>query len=236
MVYAVIYMQLGKCLNTTREQIEARSFNIFYGFSLGNRYFTQERIQAYLIWGLQHTNSKIAVLIPDKIHAVNYEVKSHYTVTRAMRVAMRKGQEVEAVVRAALAAESIPEAQVAILHWQDIEDSQYLKNHAVILQAFENNSEFRRVTVDMVKEAPQLEDFDFDETQYERLAHYILDELPILIGGFELNSIHFNLLPYPGFANLDYLALDLQEGKRFPDISKQLQFTEKLKLAELFVE
>jgi tRNA-dependent cyclodipeptide synthase len=235
-IYCLVSMKLGKCLNTTPEEVEKGLFNIFYGFSLGNRYFTQERIQAYLLWGLEHTKNKLAVLIPDKIHAVNYEVKSGYTAARAMKVALRKGEEVEATVRAALTAMGLSEAPILLLHWKDIEDTQYLKNHKVILEAFAKNPDFRQTIVNLVKEAPQFEDFDFEEVQYERLSQYILDELPILIGGFVVNGSRFDLLPYPGFANLDYLALDLQEGKRFPEITKQLQFEEKLRLVELYVE
>ena len=69
-------MRIDAYLNTTKEDIDAKAFNIYFGFSLGNKYFTPEHIRSYIAWALENTKEKVAVLIQDKIQAINYEVKN----------------------------------------------------------------------------------------------------------------------------------------------------------------
>lgn len=229
-------MRIGQYANTKPEELEAKAFNIFFGFSLGNKYFTPDHVRSYMRWGFEHTKEKLAVLIPDKIQAVNYEVKNEYSPARAMSVALRKGVDLENTIRGIAAELMAPESKLEVLHWQDIEDDTYRTNHAVIMKAFEQDSRFRKTLIEMVKEVPHFGGLGLTEDQYVRLAQYILEELPVLIAGFTVRGIHYNLLPYPGFANLDYLALDLQEGTSFLELTEQLQISDKLRLLELHVD
>ena len=130
----------------------------------------------------------------------------------------------------------IPETKLQILHWQDIEDTSYKAMHDTIMTAFEQSPRFRETIIEMVRDVPHFAALALNEPQYTRLAQYILDELPVLIGGFSVGGVHYGLLPYPGLANLDYFALDLQEGTSFPEITKQLNIQEKLRLLELYAE
>lgn len=227
-------MRIGKLLNATKEELETKSFNIFYGLSLGNKYFTPEHIKQYLSWGIENTKDKIAVLIPDKIQAVNYEVKNGYLPKRALSVALRKGLELEEVVKKIIDELEIPPHKIDLVHWHDIEDEVYRKNLAIITNAFEMDQKFKDTVIQMVKEVPHLNGLNFNEVQYEKLAQYILNELPVLVRGLDIGGTHYGLFPYPGFVTLDYLALDLQEGKTFPELTAKLDIEEKLRLIELY--
>lgn len=229
-------MRIGKFLNVTKEDLDSKVFNIFYGFSLGNKYFTPEHIRSYLVWAVENTKDKVAVLIPDKIQAVNYEVKNGYSPKRALSVALRKGIEVEERVLKVIEDLKIPESKICVVHWQDIENESYTLMHKVIYSAFEQNLRFRETVTRMVKETPYFNGLNLLESQYEKLAQYILDELPVLLEGITVEGTHYGLLPYPGFANLDYLALDLQEGTSFPEITNALQIKKKSGLVELYAE
>jgi tRNA-dependent cyclodipeptide synthase len=229
-------MRIEKYLNTTKKEVEEKIFNIFYGFSLGNKYFTPDNIRSYLTWALENTKDKIIVLIPDKIQAVNYEVKNGYSPTRALAVALRKGAEIETIVKYVIEELKIPDSKIRILHWQDIEDASYKRMFKVIMTAFEQNSRFRETVIKMVKETSHFNNLNLQDNQYQKLAQYIIDELPILISGLNLDGVHYGLFPYPGFANLDYLALDLQEGKSFPEVTSQLEIHNTLKLIELYID
>lgn len=229
-------MRIGHYLNTTKEDIEAKKYNICFGFSLGNKYFTPDNIRSYIIWGLENTKNRVAIIIPDKIQAINYEVKNDYSPKRALAVALRKGEEIEKIVRNIIEELKIPESKIRVLHWKETEDDSYIKTLKIITTAFEHNTKFRKMVVQMVKETPHLGSLNFLEHQYEKLAQYIVNELPVLINGLNIDNVHYELFPYPGFANLDYLALDLQEGKTFPEITAQLNVQEKLRLLELYVD
>lgn len=229
-------MRVTGYLNTTKEDVDQNRFNIFCGLSLGNKYLL-ENIGPYLKWALTHTKERVAVLIPDKLQAVNYEVKSGYSPTRALTVALRKGEEIDQAVRKTISTLALPADKISIYRWADIEeDSTYLPNLAVIHAAFQADAAFRSAVVSMVKETPHLRTLNLPESDYVRLAKYILDELPILVTGFEKGGVAFDLLPYPGFAALDYLAIDLQEGKLYPHITEQLQIPRKLSLIEAYAD
>lgn len=229
-------MKIGQYLNTTEKEVQSKAFNIFFGFSLGNKYFTPEHIRSYIIWALENTKDKVVILIPDKIQAINYEVKSGYSPKRALAVALRKGAEIDEIAKKIIEELEIPESKIRILHWQDIEDASYIEKLDVITAAFEQNTKFRQTVIQMVKETPHLNSLNLLDSQYERLAQYIVDELPVLISGLDIGGVQYDLFSYPGFANLDYLALDLQEGTSFPEITEQLDAPNKLRLIELYVD
>jgi len=65
-------MRIAAYLNTTKEEVIGKRFNIVLGLSLGNRYFTTEHIRSYLLWAIEKTKNKVAIIIPDKIQAINY--------------------------------------------------------------------------------------------------------------------------------------------------------------------
>ncbi len=229
-------MRAGEYINATQESVEGREFNIFFGFSIGNKYFTPDHIRTYLEWALVHTKDQVVVLIPDKIHAVNYEIKNGYSPERAMSVAMRKGMDREEEVGAIIHDLGIADSKIQVVHWQEIEDDQYKENLEVIQSAFTHDPAFRETVLTMTREAPQLHGYAFSDTEYERLAQYIICEMPVLVAGLTVGDTHFGLLPYPGLANLDYLARDLQEGEKFPEITAQLKIDKRLAIIELYAD
>ncbi|OYV63282.1 MAG: hypothetical protein B7W96_00420 [Parcubacteria group bacterium 37-58-5] len=229
-------MRLAKYLNTSEEEIERKLHNVVFGFSLGNKYFTPEHIRAYISWGLNHTKEKLGIIIPDTIQAINYEVKNGYSPKRALSVAMRKGEELEVLIKRLTEELRVPEEKVRIIHWEELKDADYKWNLTVIKESFEENPAFRKTVVDMVADTPHIKSLGLSETDHKKLALYIINELPVLINGLELDGTAYTLFPYPGFASLDYLALDLQNGTSFPEITAKLEIHHKLCLIELYVK
>lgn len=228
-------MRITKYLNTTEAEIVAKKFNILIGISLGNKYFTPAHIKAYLAWAIEQTG-KVAILIPDKIHAVNYQVKNNYSQERAATVARRNGDVMRDALIELAQESSAPVGMVNILRWEEIEDEKYISMQSVIRKSFEKDSAFRDVVLAVVKEVPHFESLGLNNDQHKQLAQYVLDELPMLISGVRHKGVHYELLPYPGFANIDYFAIDLQEGRSFPEITKELKVSDKLRLIEAYAE
>jgi len=228
-------MRLISYLNTTPAEVQSKKFNIFIGISLGNKYFTPNRIRAYILWALESTRDKVAVLIPDKIHAINYQVKNSYSPERAMTLANRKGKEIADIVTEIKSEHKIPDDKLQIVRWEEIEDKVYNAMLRVFQDAFQNDVAFRKAVLSIVRETPHFKGLKLTDAQYEKLCKYVIDEMPMLISGVTHNGTHYDLLPYPGFANIDYLAIDLQEGKTFPKITEQLRIQDKLRLVEAYV-
>lgn len=228
-------MRIEKYLNTSKKEVYSKQLNIIIGISLGNKYFTKENIRDYLLWAIENTKERVVVLIPDKIHAVNYEVKSGYKKERAQKRAIHEGEKVIDIARDILGELSFEkQAVVDILKWEEIETEEHKRMVAVLYDEFKNNSQFRDKVIEIVKEYITSE--KYNDSDCEKLATYPIEELPMLVAGIKYNGLDYNLLPYPGISKIDDLKIGLQEGTIFPEISEKLNIKNKLHLIEAYAE
>jgi tRNA-dependent cyclodipeptide synthase len=228
-------MRIKTYLNTNKKEIENKKFNIWIGISFGNKYFTKNNIKEYILWALEHTREDVAVLIADKIHAINYELRNHYTKQRALQVALRKGQEIKESISKII--RELPKEQqkrIDILLWKDIENNEeYKLAKKNILQEFKTNPLFHKKIVEISKENLA---FKFNDEEFEKLSSYVLNELPIFIKGVRYEMKVFDLIPYPGLGKIDELAIDLLKGKTFPELTKKLKINLKIAILEAYVK
>ncbi len=232
-------MRIVNCLNTTIEDIKTKKFNIFVGISLGNKYFAEkENIKEFIFWALDNSKNDVVVLIPDKIHAVNYEVRSSYSQEKAARAVLRKSEETKKRIEEVLATfNELEKNRVVILTWDGIEnDPDYQNRKNILYREFKNNPEFHTRIIEITKESVNQNILKLENGDYEKLSSYPLDELPILVAGFQYNGRRYNLIPYPGISEIDYLTIDLQNGTSFPEISKGLNIQEKVAIIEAYAK
>lgn len=228
-------MRIEKYLNTSEKEVFSKQLNIIIGISLGNKYFAKENVRDYLLWAVENTKERVAVLIPDKIQTVNYEVRCGMKEERAKKRSIREGEKVVDMVRGILG-EFSPEKQmiVDILKWEDIETEEYNRKLDILCDAFKNNSKFRSTIIEIVKE--YIDSDKFSESDYEKLADYPIKELPIMIAGIKYRGFEYNLLPYPGTSKIDELTIGLQKGTIFPEITEKLNVKNKLRLIDAYAE
>ena len=60
-------MKIKKYYNTTKEELEAKKYNIFVPICVGNKFFLDDvtptkNISNYIDWALNHTKEKIIIL------------------------------------------------------------------------------------------------------------------------------------------------------------------------------
>ena len=78
--------------------------------------------------------------------------------------------------------------------------------------------------------------FKFTEEEFKKLSFYALNELPLFIKGIKYDKKIYNLIPYPGLGKIDYLTIDLLEGKSFPELTKKLKIKNKSAILEAYVD
>jgi tRNA-dependent cyclodipeptide synthase len=231
-------MLIKTYLNCTEREIQSKKFNIFVGISLGNKYFSNENIKKYIIWALKNTKDDVLVIIADKNHAINYEVLNAYNPDRSLQVALRKGLEIEESVKKIV--RGLPKEKhhlIKICRWEDARKSSYYQDKIkIFLNEFQENSKFHDFIVKIVQENLGNKAEILDLEQLEKLALYVLDELPILLNGVEFEEKIYDLHPYPGLSCLDDLLMNLQNGKVFPKLTKILEIKNKIAEVEAYVE
>jgi len=196
-------MRIQTYLNCTKEDIESKKFNIFIGISLGNKYFSKENIEKYILWGLENTKTDIVVLIADSNHAINYEVFNRERTEKALKIATKKGIEIENIIKEIV--QRLPEDKQSLVKtakWDDTRNSaNYKHSMPFILNEFTENIDFYKTILKIINEnlGERIILHGLEKERLDKLALYVLDELPIFINGFEFDGKIYNLHPYPGF-------------------------------------
>ncbi|MBT4174397.1 tRNA-dependent cyclodipeptide synthase, partial [archaeon] len=96
-------MIIKNYLNTTKEEVESKKYNVWIGISLGNKLFTSENIKEYILWALDNTKEDVLVVIGDGLHAINLEVLDGLqriaAVRKAIRIGDKKQEEIDSILK-----------------------------------------------------------------------------------------------------------------------------------------
>jgi tRNA-dependent cyclodipeptide synthase len=237
-------MRIATYLNATKEEVGSKKFNIWIGCSLGNNYFTKKHLEEFILWALEHTRENVLVAIPDKIYAINLEVLDGYKPERALRVAIKKGDEKIALVQEIISTLTPSQQNLVIIaRWHELEQSKY---HAyrtkVLFEEFQKKGPFYEYILEVVKENPKVQLKNPSLEGLEKLAEYVLYEIPVFLNGAkyggkpEDGGKTYSLIIYPGLGSFDYLCDGLQKHTLSPGLSKRLKITDWQAILEAYAE
>lgn len=222
----------AKYINTAKEEVSLKKFNIFIGISLGNKFFSKRNLKEYISWALENTCKEVVILIADDLHAINYSVLNGLEEKEALEKVRKLGDEIERMLKKIIL-DIGNNKNVQILHWRDILSKEYSEKVDVTYKEFKDNLEFREAVLSISNEFVEARNISLSEGEEIRLAGYILNELPLLIEGLHYNGRDFELLPYPVRDSLDELILDIQKGEIFQDYLEKLNVNQLRKIVVL---
>ena len=232
-------IRIENYLNTTRQEVEDKSFNIWIGISLGNKYFTKKHIRTYIQWALEYTKTNVLVVISDVLHAINLQILDKKSSISALRKARNMGDAKYSEV-AEVISELSPEAQnkIYVVRWGDITNTeQYQHNLETVKNEYVLDREFREHIRHIVRNGRQDRTERIDqltEQELDELCGYVLNEIPLFINGVQLNSTLYTLIPYPGLTELDELFIGLQNKNLFPRLAEKLKITNKIAILDAY--
>lgn len=235
-------MRIENYLNTSEEEVQNKTHNIWIGISFGNKYFTKERVKKYIEWSLDYTKDNVLVVVADYIHAVNLEVLDNRSPAAALNKALKLGEEKYKELRAII--DELPieqKTKVKLVRWKDsVNQSSYKNNLAIIKDEFRKNKEFHDYIIEIIKKGRSDRTSRLDklsEEKMDRLTDYILNELPHFVDGVQAyNEQVYTLLLYPGLSGLDTLFVGLQNKTMFPALAEKLHITHKIGILEAYTE
>jgi tRNA-dependent cyclodipeptide synthase len=231
-------MRVTDYRNTDEQQVFQGKFNPWIGISLGNKYFTAEHLEDYIQSCLRIAHEKVLVIIADEPHAINYEVFEEMKHETALAKALRNGDKVKSVLDGIVSRMTRDEKEkVKIVRWQELSDAFWYQERLKIFQEFfRDDKNFKDALVEIVRLNMGDRIEDMESSKIERLATYVLEELPIFIGAIELEDSVYDLHLYPGLSLMDDFILDLQEKKIFPGIMDKINVRHPLSLIEAYAE
>ncbi|EXL41915.1 hypothetical protein FOCG_16046 [Fusarium oxysporum f. sp. radicis-lycopersici 26381] len=152
-----------------------------------------------LIKALQQKFNDIAFLICDEIHKYEMMIPRNMTITRAQRLAVRKGDEMEAILNNTferLEQNDQLSANLTILHWSQIEDQDYQKVLDIMYQYRKHfEQELRSSSGFYIKR--RLAVATLTEERLENFTKYTLAELPVQLMGFNYNNRQYTTIFHP---------------------------------------
>lgn len=209
-------------------ELEARSYNIGVGISLGNKWFTTQNIVDLVKWSLQYTREIVVVYVADSIHAINLEVRNRISSGRAMTRSTRMGSEIIQSVREQIE-KSISQddlKKIVYVTWNEIIDAKYERKMAFLIRLFFSSENFRNKVTSIVRDGVAKEARKFTDDEIQKLSMYILHEMPELICRVPMKEYRCDAYVYPFDGELTRLAEQIQKGEVFPEIKENILDTE----------
>ncbi|KAF4497966.1 hypothetical protein FAGAP_5862 [Fusarium agapanthi] len=143
-----------------------------------------------LVRSLQEKFNDIAFLICDEIHKYEMMIPRNMTITRAQRLAIKKRDDMNAVLNTAfehLKQKSELSANLTILRWSQIDDQDYQKVHEIMYQYRDRfEEELRSSSGFYIKR--RLAVTTLTEERLENFTKYTLAELPVQLMGFNYDN------------------------------------------------
>lgn len=228
--------------HVTQEEIDKKLFNVFIGISLGNKLLTPELAERYVKWAHKNTKDNAVVLIADDIDFINWMIFRGFSREEAEKKVRQKGYGMKGMfdkaIRNLARAENDPTyiTKVHIIFWSDALNWGYDQLKEILAEEYKTNQKFREQVLYFVNKYIELREAEISDKDKDKLADYIISELPMLIGGIYWNDTLYNLILYPTYVDsgMSQFVLDIRGGKYF-DASK-LQLRQLCVLVEDYLE
>lgn len=221
-------MELHKIRGGSKEALENKEYNICVGISLGNKWFTPENIVSLIEWSLQYTKECVVVCPADDIHAINLEVRSRISTSKALQLAKKMSSELMSEVKTAVDRSLSQDEKDKIVYatWSDVVNEKYKEKVDYLYDAFRKNPEFRTAIQALVKGHISKDTRKFSEDDINRLSAYLLEELPEVTGKVTAKGYGYDAYAYPYDGPLMEFIEQIQTGKLFPEIREVIVDTE----------
>jgi tRNA-dependent cyclodipeptide synthase len=230
-----------KLFGINKEKLNSKLFNIFIGISLGNKFLNKELAEEYFRFALDKTKEKVVVLIADEIDAVNWEIFRDFSKEEAVEKVKNKGEGLaemfqNIVNKIEREANKNLHEKVRIIKWSDIKNKNLLSAEKFITEEYENNFEFKKRIIYFVDRYAKIRKKTLSNKEKDKLATYIIAELPTLIYGIEHGKDLYQVVLYPTHVSsgMSEFVLDIQNGA-YPNLFEKLQIHKPGKMIESYL-
>lgn len=223
------------------KEIYGKRFNVFIGISISNKKITSEMASNYLKWGVKNTKNKVAVVIADKLNLVNYEILDKYSKNKSLRRMQKVSNNFENLfLREIKKLPKEDQSKIRIYKWSEIEKSEnYEKVRSFLEKEFRKDFEFKSSVLYFIRKYMRKKGRVIeDPKKIDKLASYIIGELPTLLQGIKIDKINYNLCIYPTYfsSGMSQFVMDIHNEEL--KIGKKLKkiITKKIALVEAWLD
>ncbi len=231
-------MELKIC-SSTIDEIEKNKYLICVGISVAIKPMSEETVESYLNWVLDHSQGRVQILIADEIARYNNLVFSNFTIPGALSRAKRDGDKHYLFFERILSKfDSEKRSQFNIIRWNNIISPHYMAILNEVKIEFEKNEEFRNEVLSLQENYIKSRGRIATEPKKHILVNYLLEELPVLLKGIHVDGNHYSFIFHPTYQHsvvFDFVS-DIQNRKKYIDLSNRIQFSNTIVVDSLFLE
>jgi tRNA-dependent cyclodipeptide synthase len=228
-------MIIKNIYNTTLDRITNKEHNIYIGISIGNKYFTKERVGAYLDWAIENSKNPPIIFLADTIQAYNYMAFKGYSEEDALSTAKYHGNSIRGMILRLINYRKINTKiikDIDIIGVEDIWTKQHEEDRIFLEKEIEINNPFREKIYALMQQ--MLPEGKLNKDNIKTASKYILSELPIQYN-IKYKGTHYDLYPYPGKIVSEFLN-DIQNRKIFPEVALRLHIPKATSFVESYIE
>lgn len=223
-------MELHKIRGGTKEELDAKKYNLGVGISLGNKWFTIENIVGLIKWCSPRTREYVVVYVADSIHAINIEVRKGYKYEKSINIADQMGTDLLEKVKKEVDRTFYPEeiSKIHYVKWDTITNDAFRNKVKYLYDFYERNEEFRNYLQSIVRDfiSKETSTKTFSESEILRLTDYIIEELPEQTTRVPMGKFSCDAFAYPYDGKIVELSEKIQKGEIFPEIRDAIIDTE----------
>jgi tRNA-dependent cyclodipeptide synthase len=221
-------MELHSLYGGTKEELEAKHYNIGVGISLGNKWFTLDNTVELVKWALQRTREGVVIYIADSIHAINLEVRGHRSKDRAKREADELGTEFLAQIKHKITETFSPEdaQKISYVKWREIDTPDYHSKVSYLYSLLKTNEAFKLAVETIVRNHTSKEELTFSNEEITQLSTYIIEEMPEQISRVPMGNNVCDAFVYPYASPVTDFFNKIEKGEIFPEIKVNIMDTE----------
>lgn len=208
---------IEKTLGISAEEVLARKHDLWVGVS--NTGWFEEHVERLVLWALAHTKTKLLVLVPGRLWAVNLNHVDNKSRARALRLAFAKEAQYIKRIRDALPADAV--SQVRIVGYDEVLTAGYVHWRELFYRAFSEEGPFYDRVMDITRDYLVSRGRTIDKDRLEAAALYQLQELPMFLGPLQTigDGASYAVNVYPGLGKFDALVRDIIDGGVLPDVN-----------------
>jgi len=218
-------LKIGVIRGSTEKEVKSKIFNLYVGVSIGNKWFTDSNIKHQILWCLKYSKNKVAILIGDTLHAINYEVRNKLSPEKAYNRAIKEGDKYVKRIKKIIS--KLPreeQLRICIVRWDDVKKDSFNKEFiAFFYKEFKENKKFNQEVKKIVLGFTKNETKSLSEKEIDKLCEYILQELPELLHGFTYNGVYYNCYTYPFDNPLTQMVEKIQKKEIFSHFHDKLR-------------
>src|SRR3989344_7414326 len=175
---------INETLGVSKESILNKEYNLWVGFSFGNKWFIKENLKRLISFGLKYTKQSLLILIPSRLYATNLRYIDKLSRSESLKRAFEAGDkqflETQSI-KVGLGAEA--QNKVIVANYDDVLTSTCIVQREVLLREFSKQQEFYNIVMDIAFEILALRGRTASKERAESVALFVLQELPFFIDG-----------------------------------------------------